>query len=517
MNIQDYKVLLVDDERIIREGIGAMIKWSELGLQYVGDAKDGVEAFEKINIMKPDIIITDIQMPKMNGLELIKKAREKYGENIEFVVLSAHDNFEFAKTAMYHGVKHYVVKPCDELDITKTLNKVKFKLDESRKKDKTLKIIQRELKETTPMAMEQYFRGILLEHTSMNEKSSLLDIGNKKMRIVLFQLNKRLPHFKLHELKSITIETLGTLIIITTIIDGYYLILVNDIEIKEIRKLIEMIIARFKNSFDDEKVLTIISEQGNFYKLPSLYKEVTEYLNLGFYFEQEIIIANDVKKELNELSNDNILPDFDNIILATKAGNKDYLKKEIQLFFSLLGRMQSEIGITLGYCTDLLVSLAKEASPNTLTINKVLAPLFQIKTLNEISLYVEKVALKIANQHHSSKYHSLIQDMLGIIHENLEKKELSIRWIAKNLLYVNADYLGKLFRKEMNEGFTQYVTRVRIDKAKQLIIEKENHKVYQIAEDIGFGNNSQYFYQVFKKHTGLTPLEFKSVFKQKDY
>ena len=106
-------------------------------------------------------------------------------------------------------------------------------------------------------------------------------------------------------------------------------------------------------------------------------------------------------------------------------------------------------------------------------------------------------------------YSSLIRDTINIIDENIENENLSLRWLAGTILYTNVDYLGKLFKKETGKNFSHYVMEKRMEMAKDLIIEGKKDRIYEVAEKVGYGSNSQYFSQVFKKYTGVSPLEYR--------
>ena len=111
-------------------------------------------------------------------------------------------------------------------------------------------------------------------------------------------------------------------------------------------------------------------------------------------------------------------------------------------------------------------------------------------------------------------FSTLISDTLELIDKNLGNEELSLRWLAGSILYTNVDYLGKLFKKEVGENFSHYVMKKRMEMAKSLIIGGEKDKIYEVAEKVGYGTNSQYFSQVFKRYTGVSPLEYKEFSRQ---
>ena len=110
------KLLIVDDERIIRETMATIIDWNTLDIQLIGTAKDGIEAYNIILDEYPDIVLTDIKMPALSGIELIAKIHE-INPQTQFIILSGYGEFEYAKKAMQYGVKHYLLKPCNEMQI----------------------------------------------------------------------------------------------------------------------------------------------------------------------------------------------------------------------------------------------------------------------------------------------------------------------------------------------------------------------------------------------------------------
>lgn len=143
---------------------------------------------------------------------------------------------------------------------------------------------------------------------------------------------------------------------------------------------------------------------------------------------------------------------------------------------------------------------------------KGIASVQEAKNIFKIKKYISDIGMEIAlsNAPESGKiYSSLIRDTIKIIDENIENENLSLRWLAGTILYTNVDYLGKLFKKETGKNFSHYVMEKRMEMAKSLILEGKKDRIYEVAEKVGYGSNSQYFSQVFKKYTGVSPLEYK--------
>jgi two-component system response regulator YesN len=138
--------------------------------------------------------------------------------------------------------------------------------------------------------------------------------------------------------------------------------------------------------------------------------------------------------------------------------------------------------------------------------------LLEIDTIQNLKTFFESVAQEITLtffEHNNNKHSTIINKVIDTIDQYIGNQNLSLHWVANEMLYMNADYLGKLFKKETGEKFSNYITRLRIELAINLIEKENDVKVFEIAEKIGYGENPQYFSQVFKKHTGFTPSEYK--------
>ena len=181
-----YKLLIVDDEKFEREGMAEFIAWDHYDIEVVGTAWNGQDGYEKVQEQKPDIVLTDIKMPVMDGLGLIRKLKTEYPD-IEIIVLSGYGEYEYTSKAMEYGIKHYVLKPCDEEKIIPIVEKVKEEIDKKRGEKNRTTTIQKLL----PLAKEQMFRNILLnreitqrEYTAFTEE---VDANAENVRLLGFR------------------------------------------------------------------------------------------------------------------------------------------------------------------------------------------------------------------------------------------------------------------------------------------------------------------------------------------
>ena len=148
-----YKLLIVDDEEIEREGMARLIDWEKYGVSLVGTAWNGIEGLEKIRTLSPDIVLTDIKMPGMDGIELIQKTRKEMPW-VEFVVLSGYGEFEYTSKAMEQGIRYYLMKPCDEPHILEVLEKVKSQIQKQRSQKLQVEAYRNTVARLLPKARE---------------------------------------------------------------------------------------------------------------------------------------------------------------------------------------------------------------------------------------------------------------------------------------------------------------------------------------------------------------------------
>ena len=159
-----YKVLLVDDERIILDGISQMVDWQAFGTELTGTAQNGLQAYDLIAAEPPDIVISDIRMPGLDGLGLVAQTYATH-PNVKFVLLSGFGEFEYANRAMQYGVKHYLLKPTDETKIADSLKEVTAELDQKRRREAFILDMKRRFEKVIPHVKEQVLREFVTNKT----------------------------------------------------------------------------------------------------------------------------------------------------------------------------------------------------------------------------------------------------------------------------------------------------------------------------------------------------------------
>ncbi|WLR48068.1 response regulator [Halobacillus litoralis] len=511
-----YKVLLVDDEINILEGIAMIVDWEGCGTKLASKARHGQMAFDIIMEQKPDIVITDIKMPGLNGVQLIRKVHETYPD-IRFIVLSGHDEFEFAKTAMECNVKHYLLKPSNEQKIEKALKEVVADLNEKEEKEAFLESMQDHLKKVMPKAKEQFLKEFItnkkygVQDWEYYSRIFEIDTNSKEFYLVVIEMDPPYEYEHVLALKKVMVEEVGEehIPLETTVGDKIVIL----VEWKSRDKIIERIKAA-KQSFSDfypKEYTVAISDLGSISQLRQLYNDTLYCLTQRFYVSGgSIITMQDIKKDHTGM--EELQYDHENLIFAIRSGNESLVQQNLEEFFMEVWQEKYEVSLLKSHCLELFMSIIRQADRESMNEYFKQVLMFQeYDKFHELKHFLEKVAFEIAQHHYNrtkQTQSNIINRVIKYVEKNLSDEELTLSSIASDVLYMNSDYLGKLFKKEKGERFSSFLVHRRMEKAVELMQQEEQVKISNIAEAVGFGNNPRYFGQVFKKHTGMTPTNY---------
>ncbi|UUZ89337.1 helix-turn-helix domain-containing protein [Paenibacillus sp. P25] len=255
-----------------------------------------------------------------------------------------------------------------------------------------------------------------------------------------------------------------------------------------------------------------LSEPDDITRARALYKQTMECLNHRFYLgEGSLITRRDIVRADRPDAGE-LMFDEDHLMLQMKTGRWEEAGRVIDQFFHKVSCMQTGVPTAKSYVIQLYMSMIRLGHPDAIPgyMDK-LAALMEMETLQALQAFFKDIARQITMGYYEQtkkKHCAIVEKMLRVIGEHLENPELSLNWVAGQMLYMNSDYLGKLFKKETKEKFSGYVMKERIRKATELLERRPDMKIFELAERVGFGDNPQYFSQVFKKYTGCSPSEY---------
>ena len=483
-----YTLLIVDDEEIEREGMAQFIPWDSYEMKVVSTARNGAEGLEKIAKYKPDLAIVDIKMPVMNGIEMIRKAKEHYPD-MTFVVLSGYGDYEFTSQAMELGVRHYILKPCDEGKMIPVLNKAIAELDEARAQNAHSEKMETEARLLKPYAREQLFRDLLLgkAQASSGARQLLSGLGGEQRTVLLldFRLKCGFDSLERYVVGNMLGDLLpdGTLLM-TTGIDRDVLVLADASAEPSLESAVQVLKKEFKR-FETVNMLSAASRTGTLEELATLFQQVQELLQLNPDENETALLRPSQNATLPETVNEI----FD-IRALRQAGSYEELLRELALVFA---RME-----------------AKNYRPRQRQQLCELAwkLLFEDKAAPEDSLPAWADALTAAWSLPQPDARS--REIFLAIYENLSDPDFSLQTIAQQRLFMSEDHLRRIFSQMTGERFSAYLEHCRITQAQRLLEFQPDMKISRLAELVGYPLDGQYFSKVFRKICGVTPTEYRN-------
>lgn len=497
-----YKLLIVDDEKFEREGMAAFIDWNRFDIEVVGTAWNGQEGYEKVKVLHPDIVLTDIKMPVMDGLGLISKLKEEYPD-IEIVVLSGYGEYEYTSQAMEYGIKYYVLKPCDEGRIIPIMDKVKAEIE--------IKQRGKHIKKLIPLAKEQMFRNILLNReTTQREYQVFIEEIKKNadsVRLLVF----RNPLRRFDALEQFVIENVLTElygheeVFLETSISEDVLFLIDDNDIPEIEKSVERICREFAR-LSTQSIQAALSDAGEIEKASELYTQVQELFHLGEVSERKGLLHSGMFSSYQESS-----AGFFRYRELRKA--EDYADVLFEVYLAFLKmqfkEMQFERKREICSLAYQIICQEKKASSGYDWSS------IEMDDWNLICTITDLIAQQKGIDTTSGKEQIRMKQIIQAIYQNFQNTELSIRYLAKEVLYMNEEHFGRVFMRSRNQKFSTWLRQIRIELAKEMLVYAPEIKVSALAEMVGYSPDGQYFSKAFRTETGRTPTEYCEQFKEK--
>lgn len=483
-----YTLLIVDDEEIEREGMAQFIPWDSYEIKVVSTARNGAEGLEKIAKFRPDLAIVDIKMPVMNGIEMIRQAKEQYPD-MTFVVLSGYGDYEFTSQAMELGVRHYILKPCDESKMIPVLNKAFAELEEARKKNARSEKLETEARLLKPYAREQLFRDLLLgkAQASSGARQLVDELGGEQRMVLLldFRLKRGFDSLERYVVGNMLGDLLpdGTLLM-TTGVDRDVLVLADAMAESSVETAVQVLKKEFKR-FETLPMLSSASRTGTLAELSVLFRQAQELLQLNMDENEPALLRPSRNAALPETVNEI----FD-LEALRQTGSYEELLQELAFSFA---KME-----------------AKDYRPQQRQKLCELAwkLLFEDKAAPEDSLPAWADALTAAWNHPQPDARS--REIFLAIYENLPEPEFSLQTIAQQRLFMSEDHLRRIFSQMTGNRFSAYLEHCRITQARRLLEFQPDMKISRLAELVGYPLDGQYFSKVFRKICGVTPTEYRN-------
>ena len=538
------RVLIVDDEAVVRVGLKSMIDWKANGYDLVGEAENGEKALEIIMEEKPQIVITDIKMPVMDGLELISRINEmEYRPYI--VVLSSYDDFQLVKMAMKLGAVDYLLKlEVESYELMKILGEISKRDQYELSIQAAKKEIDHQIVKNIPALRENMLKEVLcndvINEKDFEESMKFLDIKLVKSYVfcIILRIGSLLrfnniamnePHIINLSIVNISNEVIADDLVgyCINIEAGELCILAslkNNNHSEPAQAIIENTCQRLADilkQYLNIRVVIGVGEAGaGISGLRESFRQAEAALNYSFFFkDRKVILYNEIKS----------LPPLDDTYSI--LGFKDNIHRELSLRNEKgIRDIFAQINHNITYCplssnsirtviTDIYYIVNDFFKRYRIDIKESLGDfyytyehLIQINNMEEIQEWIKNIEEKLVsfiNRRFESDYSFIIEKAKEFIYENYAK-DISLSDVADKV-HLNASYLSTLFKQFTGMSYTEFITDIRIEKSKELLSDPKL-KIYEISNLIGY-DNIYYFNRIFKKITGMTPLEFRNTIK----
>lgn len=539
--MNEIKVFLVEDEMVIRRGIKNSIDWEKEGYIFCGEASDGELAYPMIIKEKPDILITDIRMPFMDGLELCKLVKKEL-PNIKILILSGYDEFDYAKEAIRLGVTEYLLKPISSGKLLEALNGVSESIRREKEDKDLVRKYMEEMRENTEHEKQKFFEQMIAGNLSMADaletgKKYEMNLSAGMYNLLLFRFTLGKENRKSGELlgeaeyaiEKLT-ERLEYVFEFQRGVEGWAFLLMADNEeqmserVKELSKDLEEIM---KNYSTIAYFGGIGQPVARLRELEESFREAERALAARFTMElNRIISVDDIRMAQNVDTLDDIEITSFGEIEKTRTmlekflnnGAEDEIDEFVDVYInelpeenlkSVLMRqyiiMDAYI-VMMSFC-EKIEGIEGEMQAQSEELKNSMKT---IQTLEEIKNYIRMLLKKIIGVRDTisgRRYSDIIEIAKDQIRKTYMSDEIFLNTIAAEV-GMSPSYFSSIFSKEMGKTFVEYLTEIRMDRAKELLM-CSSMKTSEIGYEVGY-KDPHYFSYIFKKTQNCTPKEFRA-------
>lgn len=533
----EYRIMLVDDEEEVRRAIIRKIDWQRLGFVVAGDAENGEEAMEKMEQLEPDVVMTDIRMPYMDGLALAGRIRLKY-PSIKVLIFSGYDDFEYAQQAIKLNVKEYILKPVNVEELTEILIRVHASLDEEIEHKRNVNLLRESYQKSLPIIREVFLNelvsGNINEERVIRERLKEYEIdilGAFEWLTAVIDVEQRdththTPFYKEEELIPISVRQMvaeqlsrycrftifnaySGLALIAAVDEGITVTglidLLGDI-CKECRKILEITVT-----------IGVGHKSGRLSELGNAYSSAVDALGYkAIVGIGNVIYINDVEP----VSRGKLLLDSRDeaaLVTAVKFGPKEKIEAAVDTIVLKMGDAKVHIRQYQVYLLSVMNCLTRLAQQYDLELKEFIGQgqnLYQemmegLRRPEELSGLIIQTGCRMneaMNRERDNAAKQVIIEAKKYIEEHYQEPELSVEMICGHL-HMSPAYFSTIFKKETGQAYIAYLTELRLQKAVELLTETDD-KTYIIAAKVGY-QEQNYFSYVFKKRFGVSPTRFR--------
>ena len=534
------KVFLVEDEVVMRNGIKNNIPWEQEGFEFVGEASDGELAYPLIKREKPDILITDIRMPFMDGLELSRLVKKELPQ-IKIIILSGYNEFDYAKTAISIGVTDYLLKPISSAKLLEAVKKVGDMIEKEQDNVRLMERYEKEMEENILQEKHKLWGALASNRLStieLLEKGQRLgmDFTASAYMVFLFKLMQEGDATGCSDELNRASEKVNSLsgnwkkvLSFDRSPEGWAFLIKGESETEvlenfdETKKELLNLVAMYPKVEYFGGLGSIVQRIGD---IQNSYKEAARAFSSRFFLDANQIADSadmvslhneedgkiDVSKMLSKKREHELVEKF------FKNGTVEEVDSFLDELFQSIGEQNCKsllyrqyVVMDLFFCaTDFLGNLeisTEELPEECRDINQIVEKAGNAQSLRHQIGILFSETMMLRDGHSKKKYSKLLEDAKAFIDENYRHDDMSLNMVAAQV-NISPSYFSTIFSSEMGQTFVEYLTHVRLEKAKELLM-CSNMRTAEIGYEVGY-KDSHYFSYIFKKVVGCSPKEYRN-------
>ncbi len=531
--METYRVLLADDEAEIRQGISRKIHWESLGFELAAQAENGAEALELAEQLRPDVVLTDIKMPFMDGLELCRRLRKELPA-AKLVVFSGFDDFEYARQAVSMGVSEYIMKPINARELEQVLTGLRAQLEAQRQQRRDMEALRRRYEESLPVLRELFFARMLsgrMDPAQLAERAAHYELDLPGGPWVAAMVQMDLPAGG----QSAERDEL-LLLSVRTFLEEHF-----SLEGGWMRALLYSDgVALLAGLTGADQLYSLLDELERLCALAPSCLGLGLTIGLGQLCEgpgqvhlsmegalaaldYRLLMGGGRTLYIGDLEPDSslrlTLDDEDQRALAAavKVGDEAQLDATLHRLLDRVRASRLQPAQFQLYVLEIVTSLVRLARAGGVEVEEVFGPGFagavpaaQLASLDRLGEWLAgccRRLQKLLGRRRTDSAGRTVEEAMAYIADHFAESELGVEAVCEHL-HLSPTYFSTLFKRQTGKSFTACVTERRMEEAARLLRET-GEKTYLIAQRAGYADPN-YFSYVFKRHFGMTPSKYRA-------
>lgn len=532
-----FKVMIIDDETIIRTGIKNIINWKQFDCKICAEASDGEEGAALIKQHSPDIIITDIRMPGIDGLKMINEIKDLV-PNCRIIVLTGYRDFDYVQEAIKLGVFDFVLKPTKIEELTAVIDRAVNELKSLKSKEEEFSKLKKLFEQNIPVLKEKFLYDLIYEIYPSSEdvlsRADLLGIDLSPFLLLVVEIdvdeNAKISQYDRNlyqfgiintfmdvfsdsfKVTNIPLNDVAVAFILEIKGSVDYLTLINN-KCDYLQELLT-------NCFGITVTIAVSSEGREIMQLSEKYRECMEALERKFYIGNNTVIYHEDIKGFFKYVDYSPLEKNQKLLLeGIKTGNEGIVSQKLEDIFEYINNidhidmnyLRNYYWNIITYINNIRLSVAQASNDrsvegiNIISVHNIISESQSVQELNELVREVCRSITAKINNYNNKSIKLVLRKAINYIQKHY-KEQITLNIVAEHV-YVSTSYLSRMFKKELGINFIDYLNGLRIEKAKELLMDPK-YKTYEVAEKVGI-NDAHYFSRLFKKYVGISPTEFK--------